>query len=381
MSEAPERAGEREPPLRVLVLTNQFENCCGAEVVALEVLRWFLGRGDSVTLAVNLGGYPMLSALPPGTAATDDPEALRLEWYDLVWCQHDLMSLLPLESFERAAASGAFPLVAYVALSSFEPHEAVDLLMARALSGEILANSEETRRALVERGRGVIEPAEIRLFHNAAPGAFWAAGDAAVRDGVERPRALAFVSHHFPPELLGAAERLRAAGVAVTCFGIGHEHRLLQPADLVARDAVVTIGKTVVYALATGTPAYVYDHLGGDGWLTAETFERGAEHNFSGRPNCRRLDADELAREILEGYAEGAAGMRAIRARPDLQRFRLGRHLSALRARACARRADPGPSLARLERSLADAAFRAHYDSSRAKHRVMRRVYRARPPR
>lgn len=381
MSGAGEPARDPERPLRVLVLTNQFENCCGAEVVALEIVRWFLARGDEATLGVNLGGYPMLSSLPPETPATDDPETLRLEGYDLVWCQHDLLSLLPLESYERAAALGAFPLVAYVALSPFEPHEVVDLLMVRALSAELWANSEETCRALVARGRGLVGPGEVRLFHNAAPGAFWAAGDAAVRDGASRPRRVAFVSHHPPPEVLEAADRLRAEGVDVASFGIGREHRLLQPADLVDRDAIVTIGKTAVYAVATGTPVFLYDHLGGDGWLTEAAFERAAEHNFSGRPGCRRLSAEELTGEILDGYREGAAAMRAIRARADLLRFRLGRHLAALRDRACARREDPGPALARLEQNLADAAFRAHYDSSRAKHLVMRRVYRARPPR
>lgn len=365
--------GER---LRVLVLTNQFANCCGSEVVALEVAHWFAERGDEVTLAANLLGAPILGALPAGVTSTDDPEALRLEAFDLVWCQHDLLTLLPLDAFERAATAGRLPLVVYVSLSPFEPHEALDPRLPRALSAEIFANSAETCRALVARGQGTIEPSSIRLFHNAAPRPYWAAGEALARNGDERLATIALVSHHFPPELLEAAERLRAEGVVARCFGIDHEHRLLRPADLAAFDAVVTIGKTVVYALATGTPVYLYDHFGGDGWLTRERFERDAAHNFSGRPDCRRRPAVEIVREILDGFPRAAHEMRAIRAGDGLDRFRLDRHLEPLRRRAFDRASD-ADAVEGLAASLADRTFRAHFEAARAKHRVMRRAYRA----
>ena len=52
----------------------------------------------------------------------------------------------------------------------------------------------------------------------------------------------------------------------------------------------------------------MYDHFGGDGWLTrANFFNANLTHNFSGRPVCRRLTPDALAAEIVNGYPMAAA--------------------------------------------------------------------------
>ena len=65
----------------------------------------------------------------------------------------------------------------------------------------------------------------------------------------------------------------------------------MTPEVLAPYDAVVTIGKTVQYALSMGIPAYVYDHFGGVGWLDEDSLEPELHWAFSGQRTDR---GDEL---------------------------------------------------------------------------------------
>ena len=54
-----------------------------------------------------------------------------------------------------------------------------------------------------------------------------------------------------------------------------------------------------------GVPVYVYDYLGGPGYLTEANFSLAERNNFSGR-GFEKKTSDELLKEIKEGY--GPAG-------------------------------------------------------------------------
>ena len=45
-------------------------------------------------------------------------------------------------------------------------------------------------------------------------------------------------------------------------------------------DLVITIGRTVPRCLAMGVPVYVYDYLGGPGYLTEANFSLAERNNF-----------------------------------------------------------------------------------------------------
>jgi hypothetical protein len=108
--------------MRVLVLTNHFSEFAGSEIIALEVAQWFVEQGDQVALAANFI-RPPISDLGGSIELLRDIDDIDLSSFDLVWCQHGLLSLLPFASF--AAAAMAPPLVALVSLSPFEPYEHV----------------------------------------------------------------------------------------------------------------------------------------------------------------------------------------------------------------------------------------------------------------
>jgi hypothetical protein len=68
-------------------------------------------------------------------------------------------------------------------------------------------------------------------------------------------------------------------------------------------DADLVMGKSrvVVEAMSCGRAAYVYDHDGGDGWVTHDGYERMEADNFNGQASTRPVDAGRL-REDLRGY-------------------------------------------------------------------------------
>ena len=78
----------------------------------------------------------------------------------------------------------------------------------------------------------------------------------------------------------------------------------ITPQILMQHDVIITIGKTVQYALALGIPIYNYDIHGGGGYINLQNFEEAEFYNFSGRDNPRKLNSNEIAREILDHYKE-----------------------------------------------------------------------------
>ena len=354
--------------VRALVITNQFRNFAGSEIVALEVAEWFAARGDAVTLAANVSGPPIAGEVK-GFTLTGGVECLTLSDFDVVWCQHDLLSLLPLDAW-RQLVDRRLPLVALVSLSPFEPYEHVDGLIAEALGAEVFANSPETADEIARRNPSKIDRAAIRVFHNAAPPSFFAPRPAPAKS----LRRLLVVSNHVPPELGEALALLAERGVEICRIGAGTNPHRVTPAEIAAADAVVTIGKTATYALASGTPVYSYDHFGGDGWLTEQNIGANAERNFSGRPACRRLTATALLREIMEGYAAAAMVAPTLIARLPLNALSLDHHLGALRRRAMTR--PPGASWS-LGWWMMQPAFRAHLESAHWKSVALRRAFAA----
>jgi hypothetical protein len=348
--------------MRVLVLTNHFAAYCGSEIVALEVAQWFRAQGDNVTLGANYIAEPIQS-WADGVALCEAPEELAFSEYDLIWCQHDMLGQLPPAAFERAAAQGRAPHVAMISLSPFEPYEQVDARLTRALSAEVIVNSVETGREVLRQAGRQIAGSRVRPFYNAAPLAF-----SAPPSPPGPLKSVVLISNHAPPEATKALAMLADQGVSTRHIGVGHDYRLVQPADIAGADAVISIGKSVAYAIAQRKPVYMYDHFGGDGWLTPENFVHSQTHNFSGRPSRNKRTADAIVREIQDGYADAAAGMRRLGEIVNLQLLSLDHHLSALRRRAAA--SVKAWRAMRLRVHLLRRDFRAHLEQSRTQHQA-----------
>ena len=112
---------------------------------------------------------------------------------------------------------------------------------------------------------------------------------------------IVIVSNHPPKELKLAAQELRRYGVKTVCYG-GKNSVNVTPELLSNFDCVVSIGKTVQYALAMGLPVYNYDHFGGNGYITTANIEEEERANFSGRSTFTKKSSVEIVSEILANY-------------------------------------------------------------------------------
>ncbi len=109
------------------------------------------------------------------------------------------------------------------------------------------------------------------------------------------------VSNHPPKEILELKKIL--TDVCVDVYGVsGDKYTPITPEILKRYDVVITIGKTVQYALGMGIPVYEYDYFGGGGYINLQNYEKFEEFNYSGRASKRKLSSKEIANELVDNY-------------------------------------------------------------------------------
>lgn len=282
--------------------------------------------------------YPMRLARDPYDEFAED--------YDLIWVQH---GVLPPSTIRRLAEGGMRTAVVWNHMSPFV-HEELPVLadLETEIADLSAGHSPQLLEVLEEFG---LERDRLLLWPNPAPRCFEEGEPPALSPELTR---LLVVSNHPPAELLAAAETLRGDGVDVVALGEVTGARRITPEIVRGVDAVVTIGKTVQYALALGVPVFNYDHFGGPGWLTPENHDREARYNFSGRGTRRQVTAEELRREMTDGYARARADVERLRALAR-RHYSLRRALDDLLRRKAIRR--PGRKKLRAPRAAQWEAF------------------------
>lgn len=81
--------------------------------------------------------------------------------------------------------------------------------------------------------------------------------------------------------------------LGIECLQIGSHGRLATPTPEQAMgdvDIVVGYGRSVLEGMASGRAAFVYDHSGGDGWVTAESYRMLEANGFAGSASDVALD-------------------------------------------------------------------------------------------
>ncbi|MFT4246765.1 MAG: glycosyltransferase [Pseudomonas sp.] len=294
----------------VLLCNHALINYAGSELVTLELARQLSGLGHTVSIASFVSRGPLRQAFDALGVTwldlSDEGEDLHGRRFDLLWGHHftcfDALLLARGIHAER---------VVYSCLSPFEPLECPPLYADRF--SLLLANSPETREVLEGYG---LAGERLMVMPNCVDTA-WTGHAVDLRSGPLR--SVAIVSNHVPAELLALPPLLQAQGVSTRIFGLAHEHRSITPELLAGFDAVVSIGRTVLSALALAVPVYCYDRFGGPGYLDEDTFERAAFFNFSGRCCRQQRDVITIAAELSNGFAAArdAAARLATRVRRD----------------------------------------------------------------
>ncbi|QEO13522.1 hypothetical protein FLP10_03150 [Agromyces intestinalis] len=297
----------REPLRTVLVAQAQLSRFAGSEMVTLELIEQFVAWGARVVVATH-ASTPPLRPLIDATGGVEvipvdalmDPARLDGYHIDLAWIHH---GVLP-PAILRAADS--IPVV-FNHMSGVHPIEFPIVPEAEAdLATLSLFNSRETLERQRESGLlDRLDPERIGLFENPAPDAFLDVPARPVGDALIR---IAVVSNHLPDEVREALESLEGVVEAVYIGEStpGGSPRRLDPAVLEPFDAVITIGKTVQYAICASRPVYCYDWFGGPGWLSAENFDAARARNFSGRGFTAR-EPSRIASELVDGFVDAHA--------------------------------------------------------------------------
>ena len=135
-----------------------------------------------------------------------------------------------------------------------------------------------------------------------------------------------------------------------------------------AADIVMGYGRCVLEGMASGRPAYVYDHLGGDGWVTPETYPSLEADGFGGRGREGVVDRERLLADLRRYDPEMGIANRDLIVAGHRAEHHAQRIVGLLETIGAARRdgAAPLDELARL--------VRAHWTAGARIHELERRI-------
>jgi hypothetical protein len=91
------------------------------------------------------------------------------------------------------------------------------------------------------------------------------------------------------------------AGIDLGEHGAKSEYTRTPELELADVDIVFGKARVIVEAMASGRAAYVFDHNGGDGWVTPDRYELLESDNFGGQAEARATTRERL-REDLRRY-------------------------------------------------------------------------------
>ena len=305
--------------LKVLICTNHMASIGGSEIVALEVAECFKKNNYLVDIVANYIGSPVTEiAKSSGINLLTTDELPNPFNYDIVWSQHQVLPILVnhhIESFNNKT------FFVFTHLSPYEHLETFGLYTERLLANKIFFNSEETYNYLSDFG----VPSNIsEVFYNAAPSQFYCEKDLKK----EQLKNILLVSNHPPQEVLDALEILKNEhGFNIINIGVRGNVSRLTPKMIEDTDAVITIGKTVQYAVVSNTPVYCYDHFGGVGWLLIENYKKAEKFNYSGRCCLRRISASEIVEEIITGFSKAKRNISKIK-NETLEKYSLDKYIT-----------------------------------------------------
>jgi hypothetical protein len=309
--------------MKILFGMNQFSELVGGSLLPLEVAEYLQSLGHDCLIAAHYIADPLQKiAQEANLALTGDLSTVRAADFDLVWLQNQTAPLL---DYGVGPTSRPRTLFVFAHLSTRTYLEYPGLFHEPVLADITLGNSAKTLTHLIELG---VPADRVEIFPNPAPLAFWTNRKETAGKTL---KSVTLVSNHPPQEVLEAIAILERGGVAVRHIGRNGKTRRVTPKMLSQTQMVITIGKTVQFALAQGIPAYVYDRFGGPGYLSEANFASAAHFHFSGLCCSRKTDAAAMAAEIVGQFHEASRFILGLK-EDVLSQFRLEPYVDRLLA-------------------------------------------------
>jgi glycosyltransferase involved in cell wall biosynthesis len=291
-------------PRTALVACSRLVEFAGAEIASIEIAEALRDMGVNVELAALEIGAPVEEELRLLGLKYIDLSSTKVcdREFDLLWVSHYVVAYHLLLKEELKIKIGI-----YSSLSFFEPLETPPL---SSLSfSRYTVNSEENLSHFINSYPALSE--RVSVFPNACPARFLKS----YRESSDNTlKSIAVISNHPPAEITELISILRSKGVNTDLIGIDGKQIRVTSDVLANYSAVISIGKTVQYCLATGTPVYCYDRFGGPGWITLKSFNAAKIKNFSGRCTPIRRSAQEIIDHLLTNFSMAVNQREGLRA-------------------------------------------------------------------
>lgn len=285
----------------ILITNYEMINYMGSEINASTIAKRFKELGYKVYMFVMYFDDPIYSEVKENFDEIIDINKNEFDFssieFDLVWVHHSfLLNWLIFENKIKAKkiiVSSLSPVVPF----EYIPQYANDLSL-------VLANSEETKEQLIKEGIK-----EVFVLENYSFKRYFEQ-----ENEVKELKNIAIVSNHVPDEVMEAKKMLEDAGYHIELYGMAGKRELINDEILKKYDVIITIGKTVQYAMSLQIPVYVYDIHGGEGYLTLENIEKNRIKNFSGR-GFEKKNAKEIYTEIIQEFEK------ALKVTPEIKKY------------------------------------------------------------
>lgn len=275
---------------RVLLTNYSYKGFSGSELDTLNIAEWFINKNYEVDIFCFEYGNEL-------SKITDNririiryhDNSLLFSKYDIIWAHH--FPLLYLVLFIRNVEA---KYIHYVSLSSVVFIEDLPNYYKELTKVSVL--SEEAKIRFITDG---YDGKYINIFNNCVTNDFFVSKEKLSK----KINKICFVSNHAPDEILQLQKLFLKDGLVFDIFGIGFKYEIITSNLLKEYDVVISIGRTVNYSLSLGIPCYVYDHFGGDGYLTSNNIKDSFDYNFTGRFSRIKKTSIELYEDILNNYS------------------------------------------------------------------------------
>jgi len=291
----------------ILISCAKLADYAGSEITTLELAEEFIQRGWAVHVA-SFFVNPIIKEQLLNLGAefidlrSEHPFQYRSS-FDFAWIHHNVCAYRICLDKDVQISHAIFSSLSHFEITEQLPAAAIDFSC-------YIAHSLENYRHILKKHPWVAK--KLLLSPNSAPKSWWASTEFSTVPTLLQPQKLAVISNHMPEEISSARKILQEVHhIDVVHYGLGGVIARITPNILLEFDAIITIGKTVQYALASGIPVYCYDHFGGPGWITPENLEESLEVNFSGRGQSKRTD-QIIVSEIIEGFTAARNNARSL---------------------------------------------------------------------
>lgn len=276
----------------ILLTIYSIQDYAGAEIHTLSVAKALTEMGADVRIATFNYAYPMREEYEKeGIEVTNILlEKLNMDTYDLIWAHHAVVLDYLIWELHIHAKEVIF--------NSLSPFEALEALPVYANELSLcLANSSETKEQLLMEN---VAKEHVIVFPNYVVQKMLLVQNQ--KSYGKRPDKIAIVSNHVPPELLEFESLAKSSEMLVDIYGKGYQETLVTESLLLKYDLIITIGKTVQYAMGLGIPVYCYDVFGGPGYIEPANRNAAFYYNFSGRGGFSKKQGSDIFDDIIMKY-------------------------------------------------------------------------------